>query len=357
MENGVIAFLPLPIAEPLLAWYKHNARELPWRENTDAYRVWVSEIMLQQTRVEAVKPYFLRFMKALPDIRALADVPEETLLKLWEGLGYYSRARNLQRAAKLVTERHDGVLPSDMRELRALPGIDPYTAGAIASIAYGMAEPAVDGNVLRVLARLSGSELDIALPAARIAAEKAVRDMIPADDPGAFNQALMELGACVCLPNTAPRCVECPLAALCRAHREGRETELPVRSKKAARRVEEHSVFVLREHTRVAVRKRGGSGLLAGLWELPNLPGHMEQTVLRGSFQSGDFADWGYRAVCPQAHIHACGMAYAGCTRWMFRRTDSRQDGNGPGKRRRASRCPQRSAFACGIDVLTYAGV
>lgn len=292
MENSVTAFLPLPVAEPLLAWYKQNARELPWRENTDAYRVWVSEIMLQQTRVEAVRPYFLRFMKALPDIRALAEVQEETLLKLWEGLGYYSRARNLQRAAKLVMERHGGVLPSDVQELRALPGIGPYTAGAVASIAYGAAEPAVDGNVLRVLARLSGSEMDIARPAARIAAEKAVRDMIPAGNPGAFNQALMELGACVCLPNAVPRCAQCPLAALCRAHREGRETELPVRGKKAARRVEEHTVFVLREHTRVAVRKRDGSGLLAGLWELPNLSGHMEQDGL-----AHQLSKWGITPV------------------------------------------------------------
>ena len=280
MENGVTSFLPLPIAEPLLAWYAQNARELPWRENTDAYRVWISEIMLQQTRVEAVKPYFLRLMAALPDINALAEVQEETLLKLWEGLGYYSRARNLQRAARLVMERYGGVLPSDVQELRTLPGIGPYTAGAIASIAYGAAEPAVDGNVLRVLARLSGSELDIAQPAARAAAEKTLRDVIPADNPGGFNQALMELGACVCLPNAAPRCAQCPVAALCRAHREGRETELPVRGKKAPRRIEERTVFLLREHTRVAVRKRSDSGLLAGLWELPNLPGHLEQDGL-----------------------------------------------------------------------------
>ena len=303
MENGVTAFLPLPIADLLLAWYARNARELPWRENTDAYRVWVSEIMLQQTRVEAVKPYFLRFIKALPDIRALADVPEETLLKLWEGLGYYSRARNLQRAAKLIVERHGGVLPSDMRELRALPGIGPYTAGAIASIAYGAAEPAVDGNVLRVLARLSDSEVDIAQPSARLAAEEVLRDMIPADNPGAFNQALMELGACVCLPNTAPRCEECPLAALCRAHREGRETELPVRGKKAARRVEEHTVFVLREHTRVAVRKRGDSGLLAGLWELPNLPGHMEQDGLARQLSKWGITPFGAIERYARKHI------------------------------------------------------
>ncbi len=280
VEKRVTPFLPLPVAEPLLGWYARNARKLPWRENTDAYRVWISEIMLQQTRVEAVKPYFLRFMAALPDIHALAEVQEETLLKLWEGLGYYSRARNLQRAAKLVMERHGGVLPSDVQELRALPGIGPYTAGAVASIAYGAAEPAVDGNVLRVLARLSGSELDIAQPATRAAAETTVRDMIPAHNPGAFNQALMELGACVCLPNAAPLCPQCPLAMLCRAYREARETELPVRRKKAARRVEEHTVFVLRNNTSVAVQKRQDSGLLAGLWELPNLPGYKEQDGL-----------------------------------------------------------------------------
>lgn len=288
MEDSVTSFLPLPVAQPLLKWYAQNARELPWREDTDAYRVWVSEIMLQQTRVEAVKPYFRRFMEALPDIQALAEAPEETLLKLWEGLGYYSRVRNLQRAAKLVMERHGGILPSDMKELRALPGIGPYTAGAIASIAYGAAEPAVDGNVLRVLARLSGSDLDIAQPATRAAAEKVVRDMIPADNSGVFNQALMELGACVCLPNAAPRCAQCPVATLCRAHIEGRETELPVRSQKAPRRIEEHTVFVLRKHSCVAVRKRSASGLLAGLWELPNLPGYLEQDGL-----AQQLSEWG----------------------------------------------------------------
>ncbi len=303
MENSITGFTSLPVAQSLLAWYEQNARELPWRENTDAYRVWVSEIMLQQTRVEAVKPYFLRFLQALPDIQALAAVPEEQLLKLWEGLGYYSRARNLQRAAQMIVQRYDGKLPSDMRELLALPGIGPYTAGAIASIAYDAAEPAVDGNVLRVLARLCGSDMDIALPAARKEAERVLRDMIPKDKPGAFNQALMELGATVCLPNAAPRCADCPVSGLCRAHAQGREVELPVRSKKAPRRSEELTIFVLRASGSVAVRKRENTGLLPGLWELPNLPGHLEQDAMTKQLSAWGISPKGAIARYSRKHI------------------------------------------------------
>lgn len=303
MENSVTGFASLPIADALLAWYERNARVLPWRENTDAYRVWVSEIMLQQTRVEAVKPYFLRFLQALPDVHTLAVVPEETLLKLWEGLGYYSRARNLQRAAQIIVERHGGKLPSDMRELLALPGIGPYTAGAIASIAYNAAEPAVDGNVLRVLARLCGSDVDIAQLVARTEAERVLRDMIPKEKPGAFNQALMELGATVCLPNAAPRCENCPVRGLCRAHAQGRETELPVRSKKAPRRMEELTVFVLRADGRVLVHKREIAGLLPGLWELPNLPGHLEQDAMTKQLSAWGVTPKGAIARYSRKHI------------------------------------------------------
>ena len=274
------AFLALPIAVPLIDWYRHNARSLPWRENTDAYRVWISEIMLQQTRVEAVKPYYTRFLAALPDVAALSRVEDDVLYKLWEGLGYYSRARNLKRAAIQIVREHGGKLPASYEALLSLPGIGPYTAGAIASIAYGIAVPAVDGNVLRVLARLSDSTLDIAQPKTRLLAEQAVWEMVPQDEPGTFNQALMELGACVCLPNGEPKCDVCPLNAVCRGYASGRAAALPVKGKKTPRRKEQYTVFVLLQNGCFAVRRRGSDGLLSGLWELPNCPGNMEDDEL-----------------------------------------------------------------------------
>ncbi len=270
----------MPIAAPLIKWYQNNARSLPWREETDAYRVWVSEIMLQQTRVEAVKPYYARFLLALPDIVALSQVEEDVLYKLWEGLGYYSRARNLKRAAIQVINDHGGTLPKSYEALLQLPGIGPYTAGAIASIAYGIPVPAVDGNVLRVLSRLSDCALDIAQLKTRHLAEQTVEKMLPRDNPGTFNQALMELGACVCLPNGEPKCGSCPLNDICEGYASGRASKLPVKEKKAPRRKEQCTVFVLRQGGCFAVRRRSDTGLLAGLWELPNCPGNMEGDAL-----------------------------------------------------------------------------
>ena len=303
-------FAVLPIAAPLLRWYKQNARQLPWRENTDAYRVWVSEIMLQQTRVEAVKPYFLRFISALPDIAALADVPEEELLKLWEGLGYYSRARNLQRTANIVVEEFAGRLPASMDELQKLPGIGPYTAGAVASIAYSIPAPAVDGNVMRVLARLSDCTLDISERETRRAAEQAAIQMLPADSPGAFNQALMELGACICLPNAAPRCEACPVATMCMGRAAGTTASLPVKKKKAARRQEELTVFALRQGEWFAVRKRTAKGLLAGLWELPNVPGYLDERAFAqtlsewGAVPTGNIAQYAKKHIFTHVEWH-----------------------------------------------------
>ena len=279
-HKGAEEFLVLPIAAPLINWYQNNARSLPWREETDAYRIWVSEIMLQQTRVEAVKPYYARFLLALPDVVALSRVEDDVLYKLWEGLGYYSRARNLKRAAIRVVEEHGGKLPQGYEVLLKLPGIGPYTAGAIASIAYSIPVPAVDGNVLRVLARLSDCTLDIAQPKTRRLAEQTVEKMLPKGDPGTFNQALMELGACVCLPNGEPKCGVCPLNHICRGYASGRAAELPVKEKKAPRKKEEYTVFVLRQDGCFAVRRRMGTGLLAGLWEFPNCPGNMEDSAL-----------------------------------------------------------------------------
>lgn len=268
----------------LLHWYDAGARVLPWRENPAPYRVWVSEIMLQQTRVEAVKPYFERFMQALPTVEALAQAPQEQILKLWEGLGYYNRVRNLQKAAQIVMEEHGGRLPADPAQLLALPGVGEYTAGAVASIAFGCKIPAVDGNVLRVFARLLGSGEDISDAKVKRERTEQIGEIMP-ERAGDFNQALMELGAMVCIPNGAPKCGECPLAGLCTAHRQGMEEAFPVKKAKKARRQEDRTVFLLTCEGRAALRRRPEKGLLAGLWELPCTEGKLEkreaQAVLR----------------------------------------------------------------------------
>lgn len=263
------------MTEQLLTWFDKNKRILPWRNDPTPYRVWISEIMLQQTRVEAVKPYFERFIGELPDIFALAECPEEHLLKLWEGLGYYNRARNLKKAAVSIVEAGGNALPDTYEELLRLPGIGSYTAGAIASIACGQAEPAVDGNVLRVLSRVFLYEKDVLSQKAKREMEELVRTMIPKERPGDFNQALMELGAVVCVPNGSPDCANCPLSAICGALKEDRINELPVKAKKTKRRIEEKTVFLLREDKRVALHKREEAGLLAGLYEFPNTNGHL----------------------------------------------------------------------------------
>ena len=260
--------------QALLLWYQQNKRDLPWRHTSDPYRIWISEIMLQQTRVEAVKPYYARFLEAAPDVNALAALPEEKLMKLWEGLGYYSRARNLQKAARVVVEQYGGVMPRTYEELLKLPGIGEYTAGAVASIAYGLRVPAVDGNVLRVLARVSGTEADIALPETKKEFREALLRIVPTE-AGDFTQSLIELGATVCAPNREPRCEVCPLADCCVAYREGRVNEIPVRSPKKPRRIEEKTVFLIRDGDRTALCKRPNKGLLSGLYELPNVEGHL----------------------------------------------------------------------------------
>ncbi len=259
---------PLPI--PLLEWYRENARVLPWRSEPTPYRVLVSEIMLQQTRVAAVIAYFARFMDELPTVADLADVSEDRLLKLWQGLGYYNRARNLQRAARQIVEDFGGEFPRTYGELLSLSGVGEYTAGAIASIAFGVPVPAVDGNVLRLAARIAGDDADISSPAMKKKVAKALEEIIPVDQPGDFNQALMELGATVCLPNGTPLCDRCPAREFCKACLTGRTLELPVKAAKKARRVEERTVFLIFREGRVALRRRPANGLLGGLWEYPN---------------------------------------------------------------------------------------
>ena len=261
--------------EPLVAWYREHRRDLPWREHPDAYRVWVSEIMLQQTRVEAVKPYYVRFLKAFPDVEALAAAEEDKLMKMWEGLGYYNRVRNMQKAARQIMTEHDGQFPCEYDEILKLSGIGNYTAGAISSFAYGIAKPAVDGNVLRVVSRLLASDSDIMKASTRTQIENIIEEVIPADAAADFNQGLIELGAIVCVPNGEPKCEICPVAYLCKAKEQNIQMELPVKTKAKARRIEKRTVLIFRDNETIAIRKRPAKGLLAGLYELPNVEGHL----------------------------------------------------------------------------------
>ncbi len=257
----------------LLKWYDTNKRVLPWRKDPTPYRVWISEIMLQQTRVEAVKPYFRRFMDAFPDIETLAEADEEHILKLWEGLGYYNRARNLQKAAIQIMKEHGGKMPDSRKGLLGLCGIGSYTAGAIASIAFGRREPAVDGNVLRVIARFRQDSRLVDDPKVKEAVEQDLREIMPAARPGDFNQALMEIGACVCVPNGAPLCGSCPLAEVCMAHGTGTELDYPQKQKKAPRKIEERTILMVLDNDRMAIRRRNEKGLLAGMYEFPSIDG------------------------------------------------------------------------------------
>lgn len=264
-------------AGPLTAWYIENKRDLPWRHTSDPYRIWVSEIMLQQTRVEAVKRYYERFLQELPTVKELAKAPEDRLMKLWEGLGYYNRVRNMQKAARQVMEEYEGEFPHTYDTIRSLAGIGNYTAGAISSFAFGIPKPAVDGNVLRVLSRLLASEEDIMKSGVRSRMEQAVEEVIPREAASDFNQGLIELGALVCVPNGEPKCEVCPVSALCLARERGIQSELPVKAKAKARRVEKRTVLIFRDLEKVAIRKRPPKGLLAGLYELPNVEGHLSR--------------------------------------------------------------------------------
>ena len=285
MDNALQQLKQLPAA--LLPWYDANRRSLPWRDEVTPYRTWVSEIMLQQTRVAAVIPYFHRFMAAFPTVEALAEADTEHLMKLWEGLGYYSRARNLQTAARIVARR--GSFPDTYEEVLALPGIGDYTAGAILSIAFGEKIPAVDGNVLRVASRITGSGDNILDTKTRGRFRTLMAEIMPADRPGAFNQALMDLGATVCLPNGEPLCGECPAQQFCTACLQSRQKELPVRISKTKRRTEEKTAFLLlRDGGEVALRQRPDTGRLAGLGEYPHPEGTLDEVAA-----AAQLAKWG----------------------------------------------------------------
>ena len=265
------------MAPPLMAWYDVHKRTLPWRGEKDPYKIWVSEIMLQQTRVQAVLGYYARFMSKLPTVHDLAAVEEEELLKLWEGLGYYSRARNLRRAAQVIVEQYGGEFPRTAAELKKLPGIGDYTASAIASMAFDEPIAAVDGNLLRVASRVADIRDDIMQEKTKREMRALLNEVIDGARSGEWNQAMMDLGATVCLPNGAPLCEKCPLRRLCAAYRNGMTELLPVRAAKAARRVEERTVLLLFREGKFALRKRPTKGLLASLWEFPNDLGNLDE--------------------------------------------------------------------------------
>ena len=266
------------LIQPLLSWYEKHERPLPWRMDPSPYHVWISEIMLQQTRIEAVIPYYERFLQELPDIASLAAVPDDKLMKLWEGLGYYSRARNLKKAACAVMEQYGGNLPDSAEELRHLAGIGDYTAGAIASISFGKPEPAVDGNVLRVIMRYLGKTDDISLQSTKKETASVLRAVYPSGTSAKnLTQAIMELGESVCIPNGQPKCERCPLASFCTAKLENLTDSIPVKSPKKPRKQEPKTVFLLSCRGKYAIRKRPETGLLAKLWEFPNTEGTLSE--------------------------------------------------------------------------------
>lgn len=288
---------------PLLRWYERSARVLPWREEPTPYRVWVSEIMLQQTRVSAVLPYFERFLAALPDVASLAGADPEALSKLWEGLGYYSRVRNLQRAAQVIMEQYGGEFPRRYEQLRALPGIGDYTAGAVLSIAFNLPFPAVDGNVLRVLSRVCADKRDVTAPALKREWAGLLKTIYPEGRARDFTQALMELGAMVCLPNGEPQCLCCPVRESCEGFRLGLWSELPYKPPKAPRKIEARTVLLLRHEGRVLLHRRAPGGLLGGLWELPNFEGARTLSQLQASLEEYELAGCALSPLGEAKHI------------------------------------------------------
>lgn len=298
-KQKLLARLP----KVLLPWYETSARPLPWRETKDPYRVWLSEIMLQQTRVEAVKQYYTRFLEALPTIEALAAAEESLLLKLWEGLGYYSRARNLQKAAQRIMNEHGGVFPTQYKDILALPGIGAYTAGAVSSICFDRPTPAVDGNVLRVVSRITELFEPVSTPAVKKDITESLAEIYPKTRCGDFTQSLMELGATVCVPNGAPACGICPAARFCLAHKNNTESRLPLRPEKKARKCENRTVFLLLCGEHIAILKRPETGLLAGLWEFPNVLGALSKEKAVTALKQWDIVPSGILQSVSRKHI------------------------------------------------------
>ena len=294
------------LCRALLTWRKSapDTRDLPWRDEPTPYHVWISEIMLQQTRAAVVRAYYLRFLTALPSVHDLAAVNDDALMKLWQGLGYYSRARNLKRAAQVIVKEHGGDLPNDFDALLKLPGIGRYTASAIASFAYGQPRPAVDGNFLRVAARITANPIDIGKDSTKRSLEAALSASYPTGrDAGLLNEAFMDLGATICLPHGAPLCPGCPAAQLCLAHDRGTEQDYPVKSAAKARRKEKHTVLVLSCGDCIAIRKRPARGLLADLWEYPNIEGKLTKRTVRAHLEAEGFHILDITPLPPARHI------------------------------------------------------
>lgn len=283
------------ITEKLLNWYQKNARQLPWRENPTAYGVWISEIMLQQTRVEAVKQYYIRFMQELPTIKHLSEVSEEKLLKLWQGLGYYNRAKNLKKAAIDVMQNYNGEIPNDYQKLLKLSGIGEYTAGAICSIAFAQPEAAVDGNVLRVMTRLYADDRNITEKEVKKQYSDSIKQVLKNTNPSMFNQALMELGAVICLPNGKPKCEICPIQQYCKAYEQNNMTEFPHKTPKKQRKIEQRELFFILCQNKLALHKRAEKGLLSNMWELPNVlkEENIQQTLQKWGIQSNTIIQMG----------------------------------------------------------------
>lgn len=298
MENSVMKQLP----GVLLPWYREHGRDLPWRKSREPYRIWLSEIMLQQTRVEAVKGYYQRFLETLPTVEALAHADDELLHKLWEGLGYYSRVRNLKKAAIQIMEQHQGIFPEDYEQVLDLPGIGEYTAGAVCSIAFDQPKAAVDGNVLRVITRLTEDATPIDNPVLKRSVREALEAVYP-KEAGAFTQALMELGATLCGPNWKPRCEECPCRNFCGGYLHGTAERFPVKKPKTKRREEQYTVFVLSCEGRFALEKRPAAGLLAGLYQFPNCPGALEPEQALDYLQSMGLRPKELKAQLQRHHI------------------------------------------------------
>lgn len=305
------------IVEPLLQWYKENARVLPWRENNNPYRVWISEIMLQQTRVEAVIDYYQRFMEHFPNIETLAETPEEKVMKLWEGLGYYSRARNLKKAAEVICKQYKGKFPEEYSEILKLPGIGKYTAGAISSIAFGQPCSAVDGNVLRVITRLEENGTDIKDEKFKKQIGEKLEAVYPVGFCSEFTQSLMELGATVCVPNGEPKCEECPLKRGCSAYKNNTWQKYPVKQEKARRKKIDKTVLILSTEQKIAVRKREEKGLLAGLWELPNIDKKMGEAEIRQWLREHEIEVVKIEKCKSQKHIFTHLEWYMYCYRVM----------------------------------------
>ncbi len=316
--------LPLPLLfrqeadDALLAFCRSEARDLPWRQSVTPYRVWISEIMLQQTRAEVVRRYYDRFLSELPNPRALAEVSDDRLAKLWEGLGYYRRASLMKRAALVMVEQYDGELPTDYASLRALPGFGDYTAAAVASFAYGLRAPAVDGNLLRVLARLFRVEENVLsgktaahlrelaflmLPDAKDTENRGERYLYDGYAAAEWNQAMMELGAQICLPNTQPKCDRCPLSAYCIACAEGCAERLPIRESAVKRKEENRTVLRVTDGERYLLHRRADKGLLAGLYEFPNREGVLDESAVKGEVARMGFSVRSVKALAPARHV------------------------------------------------------